>query len=226
MAAAIFASMQREGRNSGTCSSPRFSEKKPGKPLLTLAQGRLPAGPRIWSCPRDWPWAGSFQECDSAGLPAPISLFPVPSAHSLTPKAGLTPLVSHQHRTASVKRVTVPLSAPVQVPPKQCGVLKTRGPNPGPAQGQGGQPRIPGSSEAGEQGLGIYANKSMPSNNFASVQFGASRHCKTQEGESYLSGEGLLPPVLLFPRPGLWRQTTPSSALRELKRNMKGSRTG
>lgn len=49
------------------------------------------------------------------------------------------PLVSHQHRTASMKCVIVSLSAPVQVPPKQCSILKTRRPSPGAWRSQ---PRI------------------------------------------------------------------------------------
>lgn len=140
MAAAIFALMQREGRNSGAHSSVLRNEAS-SKPLLTFESAHV-TGP------------GQYQEAfRSAALPSHFSMSPQPI--DSPPKAGLTPLVSHQHGAASVKCVTIPLSAPVQVPPKQCSILQTRG----PSRGQGGQPRTPDSREAREQGHRIYAIK-------------------------------------------------------------------
>lgn len=45
-------------------------------------------------------------------------------------EAGLTPLISHQDRTARMKCVTIPFTTPMQIPPKQCRILKTKGPTP------------------------------------------------------------------------------------------------
>lgn len=49
----------------------------------------------------------------------------------LTPrKAGLTPLISHQDRTAGMQCVSISFTTPVQVPPKQGCILKIKGPAP------------------------------------------------------------------------------------------------
>lgn len=67
----------------------------------------------------------------------PLPLLWTPYPIHMPWKAGLTPFISHQDRTASMKCVTVPFTTPMQVPPKQCRILKTERPHP-----RGFQPRI------------------------------------------------------------------------------------
>lgn len=91
-----------EGRNSGACSSPLFSEMKPpaqtSEPLRMLGWRRLPArhrlqsaGPLILLCPHDCTTKRSeVRLCQSP--PTPISLFYDPSPHSLPHKVRPYPI--------------------------------------------------------------------------------------------------------------------------------------
>lgn len=52
-------------------------------------------------------------------------------------KAGLTPFISYQDRAGSMKCITIPFTTPMQVPPKECCILKASRPRP-----REGQPRV------------------------------------------------------------------------------------
>lgn len=45
-------------------------------------------------------------------------------------KASLTPFISYQDRAGSMKCVTIPFTTPMQVPPKECCILKASRPRP------------------------------------------------------------------------------------------------